>query len=1078
MERLSNIRFHIILVITILLTACGGGSSDGGASPNPDPTAQPANNPPTASAGQNQTVDEGTNVTLSGSGSDSDGQIDAVEWRQISGLRIEIKNTKELSLSFEAPDVYKDESLLFELEVTDNNGAKSSDTVEIVIKPTLKHAKASLGFLLDAQVQVYNFSDLSTPVYTTFTDSSSLDTENLGRFLFPLDDISGDDLILIKVSGGADVDPDLNGVIEGQSEENLGTIHLITTANLAKYYGVNVSIVSELLYRKVRNKFELGQIDAIEGYLDSIAPSIISDINGDDKVDYLDVLSFSYSEHLDELIMRKKDVLSLSKLIRSGRIVENSSFTGWFIQILNADYGFDKEEFKVSYVSDDPVGNKSLLSILDVDRNGEFETIQYSTFIDEKLLYLTAQLGSPSNLYNLAISTGKNSYSLQFYSSLWLDNTQEPQLKSLVDLLPVLQIRDGKTILTIDKSLYESHEQTAPIVYANGTQIKDGESGFQIIEDDPVYSLDDAVSCYEGEEEDSVFLDNCIRYSIIDEQIDDWDESTDEKIQEIILAIAGIGSFVDEPVSWALSYLCPSEECQLVLDIVNVDYLSLVDRYLRSLVDKFQPDVSMILTSGSDGSVSEGDEVRSSILYPMFALKTQELGSFGYFGYGQLDMRLVKKPDCSIFDEFFEVVDNPNGIEWTCQDRVIAEWGDIVVRTEDSKVWGNSHYITMQNNQVITVAAQTGVFVGPGDYEYQVSVGAGRLLYTMDFSVVSINENNLTPPLAGFLYEVGDGFISVDASTSKSSHGGTLEYHWDVGDNGVIDLVSDKPNTQLFTDTQKVTPVRLQLKELGFGISQKVSVVERFIPPEILPPATPENVSLLVGDEQISISWNKVETADGYILYLSNSPAINDSTDNIQMSETSYVHKNLANGQTYYYAVQSINSVGVSEFSNVVSAVPIEPTLLDERYLLMSDGEEVLDLSTNLIWKRCEFNKSWNPETDSCDGDYAEVTIDEAINNIPSGYRLPTMLELRSIVYCSNTGEYDSRGTWSPCNVPQTDNNYERPTINQQAFPNTSPRHFFGQFPSQEWGTILFYSGNSSGGGAFEGLSRYVRDAP
>jgi hypothetical protein len=47
------------------------------------------------------------------------------------------------------------------------------------------------------------------------------------------------------------------------------------------------------------------------------------------------------------------------------------------------------------------------------------------------------------------------------------------------------------------------------------------------------------------------------------------------------------------------------------------------------------------------------------------------------------------------------------------------------------------------------------------------------------------------------------------------------------------------------------------------------------------------------------------------------------------------------------------------------------------------------------------------------------------------GFRLPSVEELRTIVYCSNTGKFDSNGTNSGCGVGAS-----RPTLVQAAFPN------------------------------------------
>jgi len=95
------------------------------------------NNPPIANAGPTMSVEPQTIVTLNGTGStDPDGQIVAYSWRLVGGdkhVGLKAKNTA--TPSFRVPHV-KDSNIYqleFELTVTDNDGAQSSDRVTIYI---------------------------------------------------------------------------------------------------------------------------------------------------------------------------------------------------------------------------------------------------------------------------------------------------------------------------------------------------------------------------------------------------------------------------------------------------------------------------------------------------------------------------------------------------------------------------------------------------------------------------------------------------------------------------------------------------------------------------------------------------------------------------------------------------------------------------------------------------------------------------------------------------------------------------------------------------------------------------------
>ncbi|HEY0942301.1 MAG TPA: glycosyl hydrolase family 18 protein [Steroidobacter sp.] len=92
-----------------------------------------ANQPPTANAGADRSVAEGTAVTLQGSGSDSDGTITAYAWTQTAGPAVTLSGANTASASFTAPQVNANTALTFRLTVTDNQGATGNNTVTITV---------------------------------------------------------------------------------------------------------------------------------------------------------------------------------------------------------------------------------------------------------------------------------------------------------------------------------------------------------------------------------------------------------------------------------------------------------------------------------------------------------------------------------------------------------------------------------------------------------------------------------------------------------------------------------------------------------------------------------------------------------------------------------------------------------------------------------------------------------------------------------------------------------------------------------------------------------------------------------
>ena len=101
------------------------------------------NESPTANAGDDQTVSEGDNVTLDGTGSaDPNGDTLTYAWSQTKGSTVTLSSSTLVSPTFDAPTVTSEQTLTFSLVVTDDLGADSANnaTVDITIQNTINES--------------------------------------------------------------------------------------------------------------------------------------------------------------------------------------------------------------------------------------------------------------------------------------------------------------------------------------------------------------------------------------------------------------------------------------------------------------------------------------------------------------------------------------------------------------------------------------------------------------------------------------------------------------------------------------------------------------------------------------------------------------------------------------------------------------------------------------------------------------------------------------------------------------------------------------------------------------------------
>ena len=162
------------------------------------------------------------------------------------------------------------------------------------LQPTDPANTAILGRLSGASINAFRLTAIDNSIEQTVatTLSGTTNLAQAGRFRLALANIPSQELILVRATGGLDVDTNDDGILDAQPTQNQGSVYAIAIADIWRNNLGSVNILSDIAYQQVQANLATLSATQVKARLDWAASQLVSDLNGDNRVDHNDLVRF------------------------------------------------------------------------------------------------------------------------------------------------------------------------------------------------------------------------------------------------------------------------------------------------------------------------------------------------------------------------------------------------------------------------------------------------------------------------------------------------------------------------------------------------------------------------------------------------------------------------------------------------------------------------------------------------------------------------------------------------------------------------------------------------------------------
>lgn len=264
----------------------------------------------------------------------------------------------------------------------------------------------------------------------------------------------------------------------------------------------------------------------------------------------------------------------------------------------------------------------------------------------------------------------------------------------------------------------------------------------------------------------------------------------------------------------------------------------------------------------------------------------------------------------------------PTSVALSWQDLSLETGFTLQYRTQGAASWTNAATTPAQNTTTATISS----LAQNTTYEFRIKA---------DSPVVSSNWSNtvtvttpVTPPTTPSIYSLNATSSSVALSWTDSDKENFFVLERQLANSASwTTLANIAQNVTSYVDTSvaMTTSYNYRIKAVFGTVESAYSTIVSVTTPAPQPPATPSGVLVrVVSASQLQISWGNVLNETGYIVERrTDDPLAWQQVGTTTADVTVFNDTTVTAGIQYWYRVTSVNAVGLSAASAVVSGTPV-----------------------------------------------------------------------------------------------------------------------------------------------------------